>query len=489
MASHVCSLDVAAVLGGISGARGLHAQRLLLLVPSLAEGTFRSADVALRPSRGVLAMTLRLQLQVHTARVVQRLTFWLAREGGWCRATEAMDSVEVDRFAASFAACERQVRDVSAEAWADTIRALFTAAAVPAPGGLAAEPELRLHAGGSGWQGFAFDPATGLLQVPCPLAPPVGDVLRLSVDGIAAGRATVVSVRRRAGASSLTPAGFTLALSGLPEQAASLIEHGCRELAARRSTRTSPRYPVIARASLAGPHEEVRYESGEEFLRDYANNLSHGGAFVHTSRRYGIGDRVELHLRLPNDWGMAITGVVVHRTGSGVGLQFELTPDVEASLSAAIAGLAGRPRRVLLVDDDTLAREIVGEAFTTRGFEVITASSGEAGLRAITDELFALDAVVTDYLMPGLSGEALVSAVRTAGGEADLVLVVVSGSVEPDLRARLALAGADRVLSKSEGTEKVVAAVEEAMASRAAPPVNDDPFLRARREQVQASTG
>lgn len=59
-------------------------------------------------------------------------------------------------------------------------------------------------------------------------------------------------------------------------------------------------------------------------------------------------------------------------------------------------------------------------------------------------------------------------------------MVVVSGSVDPDLAARLALAGADRVLSKSEGAENVVAAVEDALAKRAAPPIGGDPFLAAR---------
>jgi CheY-like chemotaxis protein len=473
----------------MSSGRGLHAQRLLLRLPTLGEGTLRSADLALWTGRGLLALALRLEDGPASARVRERLAFWLAREGGWCRAVEEMGPAEAERFGALFSGSDVLARGVGPDAWDESVRRVFAQAGAPPAGVVPPEPELRLHAGGRSWQGFAFDAATGLLEVPSPLAPPAGDVLRVALDGAAAGRGTVVAVRRSAGASPLVPAGFTLALTGVPDAAAKRLDESCRQLAGIHCSRASPRFPVIARASVGGPDEEVRYDSGEAFLRDYATNLSHGGAFVRTAHRRAIGDRIELHLRLPDGSELGIPATVVHRTADGLGLQFELTPGVEGSLSAAIAGLAGRPRRVLVVDDDALVRQILADCFSERGFEVITAPNGEAGLRAITDELFALDAVVTDVLMPGLSGEALVSAVRTAGGEADLVLVVASGAADAELTTRLALAGADRVLSKSAGADQVVDAVEEALAIRAAPPPTPDPFLPAPREGLAAAAG
>jgi DNA-binding NarL/FixJ family response regulator len=171
----------------------------------------------------------------------------------------------------------------------------------------------------------------------------------------------------------------------------------------------------------------------------------------------------------------------VHRTKDGVGLEFELSGPVEEALAAAIAGLAARPRRVLIVDDDALVRQILVDAFEARGFEARTAADGEMGLRAIADELLGLDAVVTDVQMPSLHGEALVSAVSSAGGEGELAIVVFGASIDPELTARFEAAGADRILSKDAGVSSVVDAVEEVLRVRAtlrpASANEGDPFL------------
>jgi DNA-binding response OmpR family regulator len=142
---------------------------------------------------------------------------------------------------------------------------------------------------------------------------------------------------------------------------------------------------------------------------------------------------------------------------------------VEAALAATVAGLAARPRRVLIVDDDALARKILSDAFTERGFETMTAADGDAGLRKIVDELLALDAVVTDVHMPGLAGDALISAVRQAGGEAELVLVAVTADATQEVVDRLMNAGADAVLSKEAGPEMAIAEVQAALKRHASP--------------------
>lgn len=486
MNAHHPAKELAVVLGGLSSGRGLLVEPLLRIVPTLAEGTLDSATLALRTGRGLLAIVLRLADQPRTGRALQRLAFWFAREGGWIRATDQLDATDRARLAASIDGSEPLLRDVPAAEWDQAVRLVLDAAGVPPPGDLSPEPELRLHPGGRSWDGFAFDAAAGLLQIPCPLSPPAGDVMRIVIEGQPAGRGTVVAVRRSAGASPLAPAGFTLALEGIPQAAVDLLVTSCRDVAVP-TTRRAPRYPVIAPAVAIGSDEELRYESGKAFLSDYVTNLSHGGAFVRTRQRRAIGDLIGLRVALPTGESLLVHATVVHRTDDGVGLQFELTPAVEAALSGAIASLAGRPRRVLLVDDDALCRQLLADAFQQRGFEVLTATQGEAGLRAITDELFALDAVVTDVLMPGLSGEELVSAVRTAGGESDLILVVVSGAADAELTARLALAGADRVLSKDLGPDTVIAAVEEALALRAAPPATPDPFLPQQQVPLEAA--
>ena len=58
--------------------------------------------------------------------------------------------------------------------------------------------------------------------------------------------------------------------------------------------------------------------------------------------------------------------------------------------------------RVLLVDDEKDFIEMLAQRLETRGFEVTTASSGEAALGALKEGEF--DVVVLDVLMPGKDG-------------------------------------------------------------------------------------
>jgi len=468
MAENLTVARTAVVLSGASRRQLVAGESLLLLVPDLTEGTLRSADIAYRARLGYLAAELRLEPGPKTGRIQQRLAFWLAREGGWSRAVETMAASESERFRATLQRGDLSLQEVPPERWAASIRRVFSAAgakvAIDAPG----EPELRLHVGGSGWDGFTFDPAARLLEIPSPLAPPAGDVLRLLIGPgagpgeIYAARATVVAVRRPEEAAPGSPAGFTVALEEGARDAREVLAARCPRPGGDGNVRVAPRYAVVGGARLATAGEDLRYESEDHFLRDYMTNLSHGGAFVRTRQPREVGERVDLHLRLPGHEPIAIPATVVRRTEEGVGLQFEVSGAVEAALSAAVAGLVARPRRVLIVDDDALARRILSDAFAERGFETLAATDGDAGLRTILD----LDAVVTDVHMPGLSGDALVAAVRQAGGEAELVLVVVTADPTRELVHRFGDAGADAVVSKASGPETVVAEVEQALRLR-----------------------
>jgi CheY-like chemotaxis protein len=172
---------------------------------------------------------------------------------------------------------------------------------------------------------------------------------------------------------------------------------------------------------------------------------------------------------LPPSRDVVLPATVIHLGPDGVGVRFERAPEADTALAAsAISSLAGRARRVLVVDDDELARRVLSDELAARGFESITATDGDDGLRTIIDELLALDAVVTDVVMPGLSGEALVSRVREAGGERNLVVVAVTADPRPELARRLAAGGADAVVGKDAGPAAVVDAIEVALAGRRA---------------------
>ncbi len=69
-----------------------------------------------------------------------------------------------------------------------------------------------------------------------------------------------------------------------------------------------------------------------------------------------------------------------------------------------------RKDKVLLVEDDSTLSFIVEDALTREGFEVATASNGEAGIRMF--EEFAPDIVVADVMMPKMDGFEMVRLIR-----------------------------------------------------------------------------
>ena len=97
------------------------------------------------------------------------------------------------------------------------------------------------------------------------------------------------------------------------------------------------------------------------------------------------------------------------------------------------AGLEARSRHTLLwIDDFAVGLEMYRTMFEALGFRVLTACSGEEGLRLAA--LNQVDLVVTDYEMPGMNGEAVASALKALKPETPVILF--SGSTTVSARAR-----------------------------------------------------
>ena len=85
-----------------------------------------------------------------------------------------------------------------------------------------------------------------------------------------------------------------------------------------------------------------------------------------------------------------------------------------------------RPR-ILVIEDDTYAREALSLLLDYYGYDVVAASNGADGLALVTDT--APDLVVTDWRMPGLSGPALCIALRKRRQTMPIVVVTSAEEV------------------------------------------------------------
>ncbi len=84
---------------------------------------------------------------------------------------------------------------------------------------------------------------------------------------------------------------------------------------------------------------------------------------------------------------------------------------------------------LLLVDDEELVRLGTADMLSDLGYSVIEASSGGEAL-TILESGTHIDALVTDYLMPGMTGGELIAAARVR--RPALPALVVTGYVDPD---------------------------------------------------------
>ncbi len=99
---------------------------------------------------------------------------------------------------------------------------------------------------------------------------------------------------------------------------------------------------------------------------------------------------------------------------------------------------------VLIVDDDTRIRELLGNYLQRNGFRVSTAANAADARRKMASLLF--DVVVLDIMMPGESGLSLTESLRAEGG--DVPILLLSALAETDDRIRGLAAGSDDYMAK-----------------------------------------
>ncbi|WP_024870171.1 response regulator [Pseudoxanthomonas suwonensis] len=96
------------------------------------------------------------------------------------------------------------------------------------------------------------------------------------------------------------------------------------------------------------------------------------------------------------------------------------------------------PSVALVVDDEPGVRMCTADVLVDMGFEVVEAGSAEEALRALDGGLVP-DLLITDHLMPGMSGSDLAREVRVRFPQA--AVIVVSGYSNMELDPGLLLLG------------------------------------------------
>jgi PAS domain S-box-containing protein len=117
----------------------------------------------------------------------------------------------------------------------------------------------------------------------------------------------------------------------------------------------------------------------------------------------------------------------------GTGTRFSiLLPRVTGRVAATLAHSAsataearGGKEIILLVEDDDAVRDVTRRVLTRQGYNVLEARRGNEGLSIMASQEGAIDLVVTDMVMPEMSGAEL--ATRLRGDYPELRILFMSG--------------------------------------------------------------
>ncbi len=116
-------------------------------------------------------------------------------------------------------------------------------------------------------------------------------------------------------------------------------------------------------------------------------------------------------------------------------------------------------RRILVVDDELQAREVLADMLGALGFETGSAADSREAIAALRHEHY--DLVLTDFLMPGMDGVELVNEIKTM--IPDLPVLVITGHSSVQTAVESVRAGAFDYIEKPVSLETLQVRVQRAL--------------------------
>jgi PAS domain S-box-containing protein len=182
---------------------------------------------------------------------------------------------------------------------------------------------------------------------------------------------------------------------------------------------------------LPGPHVRLWVRDNGEGIAPEA--LPHVFEPFFTTKEVGQGTG----LGLATCYGVVTQagGHIWVESAQGQGTTFQIylpaAADAQAPVAAAAAPVGaaqGGSERVLVVEDEALVRELATRALRAQGYAVLVAETPARALEIAAEARYEMDLLVTDMVMPGMSGKEL--AAQLTALNAGIKVLFVSGYAE-----------------------------------------------------------
>jgi PAS domain S-box-containing protein len=125
----------------------------------------------------------------------------------------------------------------------------------------------------------------------------------------------------------------------------------------------------------------------------------------------------------------------------------------------------GSGQLVLVVDDESVIRDVIDRTLRSQGYQVLLASEGIEALQQFTQAQGAVDVVVTDMMMPLMDGLTLCRTLRRLSPATPIILTTGAGFGEDNQDVGLAIEelGLKHLLQKPHTTEELLKLLHEAL--------------------------
>jgi len=167
-------------------------------------------------------------------------------------------------------------------------------------------------------------------------------------------------------------------------------------------------------------------------------------------------------------------GRIGYETKPNLGTSFTIyLPALDASTPVSSTGTPdatmprGQGELVLLVEDNVAVRGALATGLETLSYRVLEAGDGVEALALLEQRLDEIDLILSDAVMPGMGGVALVHAVRERGWRAPVI--ILSGHPQGDELADLRDRGVVNWITKPPEMEQLARALADALRDGRAP--------------------
>jgi two-component system cell cycle sensor histidine kinase/response regulator CckA len=220
---------------------------------------------------------------------------------------------------------------------------------------------------------------------------------------------------------------------------------GTLKVTTRRQERPHGEFAVIEIADTGrGMDEEVRQKIFEPF-------------FSTKGEADGLGIGLYIVQRIVKNHSGFIE--VESRKGEGSTFTISLPLTLVPTEKAVIEHVKREPsafkkRKVLVVDDEEIVRDLLTGVLVPNGFEVLEASNGRTALELYALHGNTIDVIILDMVMPGMKGDSVLSALASKLGRTKTI--ISSGFMTEEQRERLEAFKIDAFLDKPYTDKEVL---------------------------------